>query len=512
MNRSHRSAALTMLAAAALALLPAPAQAAPPGVEGGVYLRDLTLPAGGKTLEEGLAVLLFADEAGWADSITLSIDTSEVGVAEVTVGGEQCTTGTVVRCVVPGPHQVFQRPDDDGPHGYFTWSLVSLGLTPRDDAAAGDSGTLSVATQVEDGPTTTESATIRIGEGVNLTAVDDRSRTVAPGGAVQLRPAVRNSGTTAVDGLTAVFSADAEVLARTNYGNCTYDYAVACTFDTTLAAGATYRISAPFTLRMPPDAVAASQTSLGVQWLTAAEWEDMQAAYGDPSPGRPGTGPDLPLGKVVAAAAADLPQADLDDDDNGSYTTVTVAGGRRTDVVAMGATIPGTPGEHAIAVGLVNRGPGTLRYPPFDNNYPTAHIILPAAVSVVSADERCMSLNGVYDAPPSTAPAGFSPPEYYCRQSSTTLRPGRELTFSFTVRVARAVHEDAGSVEVALTSDGAGVDRNLRNNRAAIRLTATGGGGELPITGTIAATISAGGLALLLAGTTIVAALRRRNN
>jgi hypothetical protein len=503
-----RLTALAMLVTAALTLLPAPSQAAPAGVEGGVSLRDLTLPAGGGTVDESLGVLLFAGEPGWADKVTLTIDTSKALVADVAVSGEKCSNGPVVRCVLPGPHRVYQRPTADGGYSYTTFALVSVSLTPRPGAPAGDTGTWSVATKVDDGPARTETATIRIGEGVNLTAVDDKPRTVAPGGAVALRPRVRNGGPAEVGGLTAVLNADEGALDDTSFGNCTYGYVIACTFDTTLTVGATYRMSAPFTVRVPRDAAAASRTSLGVQWLTAAEWQDWQADYGDPPDGRAGTGPDLDLELEPSLSAAAVPQADTDQDDNGSYTTVTVAGGRRTDVVAIGATIPGTAGDHTISVGFVNRGPGTLRFPPFADNVPSVRVTLPEDMSVVTADESCTSLaDDPSDLPPSEAPAAFQPQMYDCAPRSVTFAPGRDLMFSFTVRAARAVPAQQGSVQVDLFGD---VDRDSSNNQATITVTAAGRG--LPITGSTPAAIAGGGLLLAIAGAAVVVLLRRRRS
>ncbi|MBL7252765.1 hypothetical protein [Paractinoplanes lichenicola] len=505
MTRSRRLAALAMLFMAASCLLPAPVQAAPAGVEGGVHLRNLTLPAGGKVVEESLAPLLFADEAGWADSVTLTIDTSGLNVAAVTAA--ECSTGPVLRCVLPGPHRVFERPPDDGTYGFVTFGAVSLSFTSKPGAAAGDTGTLSIATKVDDQPATTETSTVRIGEAVNLTAVDDEPLTVAPGGSAALRPQVRNTGPAAVNGLTAVISAAEGALTDTNFGNCTYGFAIACTFTTTLTAGATYGLSSPLTLRLPGDAAAASRVSVSVQWMTAAEWEDWLGDEG-PLPGdRAGTGPDLTL-EEVALSAAGVPQADLDHDDNGSTTTVTVSG-RRTDVVAIGATVPGTAGEHTISVGVVNQGPGTLRYPPFPNNLGNAYVTLPAPMSVVTADERCKSLAEDYGPPASAAP-DEGPPEYSCALRPAALRPGQRLLFTFTVRSAPAARDEEGSVQFYLYDDGVNVDRDLANNQAPIKLAGTGRPPALPITGTIAATITVSGIVLILIGTAVVTVMRRR--
>ena len=517
MSRSRRPAALMLLVAAMVALLATPAQAAPGEVEAEISLRNLTLPAGGGTVEERLFALLLAERAGWASKLTLTVDTSDVAVADVAVDG-QCSAGPVKRCVMPGPHQVFRRPEGDGTFSFITTDAgLPVSLTPKPGTSAGDTGTLTVTAQVDDGPVTTETATIRIGEGVNLTAVDDKARTVAPGAAAEMRPRVRNSGTTEVDGLTAVIYADDGVLADTDFGNCTYSYAIACTFDTSLTAGDTYRMSAPFTVATPRDAVTGSQTSLNVQWLTAAEWEDQQADYADLPDGRPGTGPDLTL-EQVAASAASVPQADTDHDDNGSSTLVTVRGGRRTDVVAVGATLPGTPGgRHTIDVGLVNDGPGALRYPPFFNNVAAVYVTMPPGVSVMTADERCTSLTETYPAPPSfSSPAageaesaGFGPAEYYCGPRAIALPADRRLTFTFEVRITRAAHEGDGSVELSVFDNDA-VDRDPRNNRAPITLNSAGGGGGLPITGTTATRAAGLGTLLVLIGSTVIIALRRR--
>ncbi|NMO53950.1 hypothetical protein HH310_22555 [Actinoplanes sp. TBRC 11911] len=515
MTRLRRLVVLTMLAAAVSAPLGTPAEAAPAGVEGLVTLRNLTLPAGGGTLDESLSVILFADQAGWAESIILTIDTSKVGVADVVIddsqAGGDCSAGPVVRCLLRGPHRVFKRPDDDGSYGFWTFSDVLLRLTPKKGASVGDAGILSVTTKIDDGPATTETTAIRIGEGVNLTALDEKPQRVAPGRAATLRPGVRNSGAKDVDGLTAVIGADEDLLADTNFGNCTYGYVVACTFDTTLTAGSSYRVSAPITFRVPRDAASASRTALSVEWLTAAEWQDSRADFGDLPEGRQGTGPELQLDETIMSAAG-VRQADIDNDDNGSYTTVTVAGGRRTDVVAIGAAIPGTPGDHTIAVGLANRGPGTLRYPPFINNAPAVRVTLPASVAVVSADDRCTSASGDYETPPSSAPLellDFGPAEFDCTPRSTMLAPGRELTFTFTVSGTRAVSDEGGEVQVNLFSDGVNVDRDLRNNQAEISVTGEHGKAELPITGTTAAAVASAGIVLLFAGAAIVAALRR---
>ncbi|HET9516488.1 MAG TPA: hypothetical protein VFO77_02050, partial [Actinoplanes sp.] len=346
------------------------------------------------------------------------------------------------------------------------------------------------------------------------------SRTAAPGGSVAVRPRVRNTGARDVDGLVLVVIASDDALAGTDFGNCVYGLLLACTFDTTAAVGRTYQVSAPFTLRLPRDAVVGSQTGMSAQWLTVAEWEDWQAMWDGLPIGRQGTGPDLALRELVppSASATRVPQADIDGHDNGTNTEVTVTGRRAADVAAIGATITGPAGSTStVDVGLVNRGPGTLRYPPFFNNLPDVRVSLPQGVTVVQADERCSSLTDDEDPTwpaPSSAPRDpglAEPQEFACLPDSIELRPGRRLSFRFTVQVAPGARNATGSIEVDLADDEVKVDRTTDNNTAPITLDLGGGeGGGLPITGTAPATVAGGGALLVLVGLVLTVALRRR--
>jgi hypothetical protein len=522
MTRSRRLLALTAVVTATLALPGPPAGAAPAGtVQTHTFLRNLTLPADGPAVEEHLDVLLTSDRAGWAGEVTVGVDTSAIGtVADVAVeslsdGAECSAAGAVTRCTLPGPHRVYDPPEN-GAFSVIVMANVTISVTPKPGATVGTTGALTISARADDGPTTTRTSTVRIGEGVNLTAVDPGARTVAPGGSTALRPQVRNTGTRAVEGVTLVVSADETALADTDFGNCTYGYVVACTFDTTLAVGQTYRSSAPFTVAVPRDAAVGSRTGLSAQWLTLAEWEDWQEMSAGLPGGRQGTGPDLELSQLATAAA--VPQADVDGDDNGTFAQVTVTGGRRLDVVAVGATVAGEAGEtRTIEVGLVNRGPGTLHYPPFSNNLPGVYVTLPPGLSVVRADSRCASPFDVGDDPAGPPPSpdaeeswDSGPPLYACRADSVQLRPGQQLLYAFTVRVAPGAREGKGSVEVMVYDDEKGVDRDAGNNTAAIILSVGGAGGGLPVTGTAPALVAGSGILLVLFGAAVTVALRRR--
>ncbi|GGQ54656.1 hypothetical protein [Couchioplanes azureus] len=523
MIRPYRLLALAMVAIPALALLGSPAGAAPTGtVEADIFVRHLTLAAGGPTVDEDVSVFLSSDREGWANEVTLSIDTSaaaelaDVAVEEADAEVACATTGPVVRCTVPGPHRVVVLPSS-GSFGMLTTASVLLSLTPKPGAKPGDTGALTVTATADQGPASTFTARVRVGEAVNLTAVDARSRAVAPGGSVALRPRVRNTGPRDVRGPVLVESGQG-ALTGTDFGNCTYyGDSAACTFDTTLAAGRTYETSTPLPVRVPPDAAVGSQTQVNAQWLTLAEWQDWQATWHGWTGGRPGTGPNLKLAEWESAAAAQDPQADIDRDDNGTSTTVTVTGGRRADVAAVGATLTGPPGTaRTIEVGLVNRGPGTLHYPPFDNNLPGISVTLPPDVSILRADKRCWTLreDDLPQPPPSTA-AGASvasgPPEYHCSPESVQLRPGQRLSFTFAVAVAPGARDGKGSVDVIMFDSENSVDRDPGNNTAPITLRLGGGGGGLPVTGGTTATLAAGGALLVLIGTTVTTALRRRS-
>ena len=518
MIRSRPRFALMAVAVAAIVSLGSPAGAAPAGtVEANVFLRNLTLAAGGPTVGEDLAVFLSSDRDGWASEVTFTVDVAAVtAVADVTVEPEgpdvTCSaSGSVTRCAAPGPHRVIDVPDN-GSFGVIAIPSVLISLTARAGAATGDTGALTVTASADGGPVTTRTSRVRIGEGVNLTAVDARPRSVAPGVSVELRPEVRNSGSRDV-GSVALVLTDGSALEGTNFGNCVYGDSTVCTFDTTLTAGRTYRISEPFTARAPRDAVAGSEAGTDVQWLTGAEWEDLRDEGNWPADARQGTGPGLRLTEVASRAGAQAPQADIDGDDNGASLTFTVSGARRADIAAIGATITGPPGaERTIGVGLVNRGTGTLRYPPFLNNLPGVHVVLPPGLAVVRADERCVDLSAEDPAgppPPSAAATGAVPPLYLCTPETFKLAPGRRLTFAFTVKVTSAARDGGGFVDVSMYGEPT-VDRTPGNNRARIGVAAGGGGGGLPVTGTTAATVAGCGMLLVVAGAAIMTSLRRR--
>jgi hypothetical protein len=520
MTWSRRLLALTAVVTTTVVPLGLPASAAPDGaVQTNVFFPNLTVPAEGPAVDEGLTVFLTSDKDGWAEEVTVVIDPSAVAAfADVTVEGEadevSCSTdGPLVRCTLAGPHRIIGVPDDGG-FGLVTVASALIRVAPKPGATPGDTGALTITGQADDQPTTTRTSTVRIGEGVNLTAIDQAPRSVPAGGTAALRPQVRNTGTRAVQGVTLMMSGAERVLADTDFGNCTYGYVVACTFDTTLAVGQTYRPSAPFPVQVPRDAAVGSRTGVSAQWLTVAQWQDWQdMADGLPS-GRQGSGPDLELSQLATAAA--VPQADVDGDDNGTFARVTVTGGRRTDVVAVGATVAAQPGEtRTIDVGLVNRGPGTLLDPPFYNNSPDVRVTLPSGLSVVRADKRCSPLfsheEGPAGPPPSPGeePSSSGPAEFYCLADSVRLKPGQQLSFAFTVRVAPEARDGKGTVEVAMHDD-EGVDRDAGNNTAAITLSLGGAGGGLPVTGTATTLVAAGGALLVLFGAAVTVALRRR--
>ena len=83
--------------------------------------------------------------------------------------------------------------------------------------------------------------------------------------------------------------------------------------------------------------------------------------------------------------------------------------------------------------------------------------------------------------------------------------------FDFTVRTAATVHDEQGAVEVGLYSDGVDIDRDRRNNQAPIKVIGTGRTPELPITGTVAASLTAAGILLVLIGAAVVGLMRRHS-
>ncbi|MEV6599128.1 hypothetical protein AB0M36_20060 [Actinoplanes sp. NPDC051346] len=357
--------------------------------------------------------------------------------------------GTIFHCLRTGVR----------PAAGWVIMLGSFSVTPTSNARSGDGGQITVTARVDEGPITTSTSQVRIGESVDLATLNKEKVSAAPGRAVRVSPRVRNVGTAPVRGAVLGIWADRKLI-DTDASNCFYSYQIFCVFDTALAPGRTYALATPLVLRTPADAAAGSRADVGLSWLTPALWEDQKKILHGLQ-GKPGRGTALRL--VPAAGAAEVPQVDVDGDNDQGLVQLTVAGSRRPALAISAPAVTLAPGRTAtVRFGITNRGPGTLYPTLFGNTALSTWLTLPKGVTVAKADKRCYP--------------EFARSEWSCHQGDAALPAGHATTFVFRLTAAKGFTGASARVEVRdAWLDGARVLR--------IGVSAGGAGGGLPVSG-----------------------------
>ncbi|MGX6604461.1 hypothetical protein ACWKSP_20350 [Micromonosporaceae bacterium Da 78-11] len=371
----------------------------------------------------------------------------------------------------------------------------ALVVRPTASAKIGDSARIPLTARVDGGAVSTSESLVRVGEGVDLAGGRTQEISAAPGGSAPARPVVRNVGATAVNGVAMSFAVDPRLLSKTSFRNCWYGYSILYTFDSVPQPGKAYGLSAPLILRPPVDSVPGSVAPGFVQWMTATELQDWTDSFPTDTDGSYGTGAALTLDELTGAL--DVPQADLDPDNDSSTILLTVDGPAPPDLAAVGARLTGAVGDIVtVEVGQLNLGPGTLRPDLYPNNALTTEIRMPQNVSALALND-CDEQQDGGDA------------VYRC-QLQRTLKPGGRDLYSFDMEIERR-GGSAGQVEVSdLPPPVAGTRRTGReNNVARIVVTVSGEAAGLPITG--AGGYLAAGLVLLAVGAAAVLVARRRD-
>ncbi|WP_229075444.1 hypothetical protein [Actinoplanes sp. DH11] len=484
----------------AVGCCPVPATAAPARPTITAYFPQLTLTPGGEAFEPGLwASIVTGEDDSPLATIRYVVDFSDVtGFADVELS-EVVESGYLrddIAVRSAGGATSSAAPDEGCRAGGDTFTcttrqyvggmtpllaLAFFQVTPKPGGVAGDSGTVRVTASVDDGPESTAESLIRIGEGVNLAATEAAPVEAAPGAEVPVDTRVRNTGSTVADGVTLYLGVRREALVPTSYRNCVYSVVVFCTFDTRIQPGSTYALTEPIRLRTPADSIDGSVLDAELAWTTATEWEDMVASMPIDRllPGaEPGTGGELTLTEVVAAAGT--PQVELEPDDNSTAFTLTVTGGRTPDLAAIGTEVKGRTGEEvALRVGRVNNGPGRLHPELFDNNLLPIVVEPPRGTRVGGVDGDCEG----------TGTDG----NFYC-YTNTALAPGTREHLEFTL-VVQEKPDEAGQVRAPALA----VDPRPKNNTAPLVVTVAVGDDDLPITGP-GGLLAAGVLLLVVGG------------
>jgi LPXTG-motif cell wall-anchored protein len=490
----------------------APALAQAPDARLGVYFPDVTVAAGHEGRIE--SPVMYGSEPLVLHDATIIYDLSGLaGVATLAEDGDigRCTAPSPDRLVCTAPFEI--GVDDWGLSGHF-----EVIVAPAAKAVNGASGVLKVSFEATGFEPVTHTAKVRVGEGVDLAGGPDVETAARPGGAFSAPLAVRNAGTTAAEGVTAVFHNDhaLQVDKDKRYSNCTYEGTSlrTCRFDTTVEPGSTYRAALAY--RLGRDTYAPGSQVGQLSWLTPAEFEDF-TAYLDSrgiSVGTPGTGGELSLKKVAdAPRAARGVQADVDPTNNWSNLEVRVTGRNGADLVAVGDTVAGAAGDVVTAtVGLRNDGPATLDFGRSGEPVTRIRITVPAGTTAVAVPEACAPMNGEdIDWDHAGKPGAGA---YWC-SSDWFVAAGETQTVEIGLRIDTVVPDAAGTVKIngpcscPIFTD----DLDPANDTAQLVVNpagGAGGGGGLPVTGTVTASLVAAGVLLLAGGVAGFVIARRR--
>lgn len=350
----------------------------------------------------------------------------------------------------------------------------------------------------------TDVSVLRVKAGVDLEvgAVDPIK--LAPGKSATVPVAVRNTGNRPVDRVTVVLAGEDFLSFPATYSNCVPIEGLAgtaCFFDEPLGPDEALTVSGATPLRVkaaadapgPADYFAAVfathvDADLGIAVRAAKRVADAPKSR------------QLELVDPRRAAADD--DAELNGWDNVAAFEVKVSR-NPADTVAVGATFAGAVGEtRTVEVGLRNDGPAAT-FGPFQGWIAGAMVTIPAGVGLTKVDENCFAMSE--EEPAGDEPGQVHGREYVCLTPENVKR-GEEVLFSFTGRITGA--SPAGSVVV----DGGEQDPEKSNDTAAIavKLTAGGSGGGLPVTGAPAGLLAGGGALLLAAGAVAFVTARRR--
>jgi hypothetical protein len=473
------------------------AQRAAAGIK--MIVPDVSVPLGGPGAE--LRPAWYADREVELTGTKLTYQLSDLaGVALADGDGVgNCTSESARKLVCED--QLGMSIGPDGMVGYFT-ALLKADKT----AKAGTEGTVTATFSAEGIAPITETAAVKVSEGVDLAAGPGVILKKEPGASFDVPLVVRNAGQVVAEGASVIFNRDHAFETTQQFSNCFYrsGQLTACTFDQALQPGTTYRGAMPYKLRAATYAPGVSANEL--QWLTPGELEDQEALLiknGLDGFGTAGSGGVL---KLTAQTSAQARQGDTNPDNNWSTVEVHATGKNGTDLVAVGDTKAGAAGDVVTAtVGVRNAGPATLDFGRAGESVARIKISVPAGAAVVSVPEGC-DKDGA---------------SYVCF-TGTLLVAGDSQTYDFGLRIDRVVPDAIGAVVVNEPCECSqfSKDLDMANNKSAIVLNGTGAGGNaggsggegggLPVTGPVGAAVAGAGLVLLVAGGAGVLIARRR--
>ncbi|NJP34264.1 LPXTG cell wall anchor domain-containing protein [Micromonospora thermarum] len=495
------------VAGALVAASATPASAEESGGEVFLFANSVLLAPGGAPK----SVTLHAFTEAFPEDLTVTVDKSKVtGFADVSLTDTLpgCTdTASTITCKFKGEDVIDY--------------LLDLTVEAKDSAAAGDKGdlTFTLATEGEESVSTT--ATVEIGEGIDLKAQESFAFSGAPGTSAKSPLGVTNIGKTTARDAVLFFAMTPGLVPAQRHSNCSYLFAFGTHFARCgmgeIAPGAVLQLGGSAALKIADDAWAPGEQYGVAVWFGSGDWAEFVAEFPVPAEEwEKGSGSALELVPAVTSAARGLKQVDTDPSNNATEISATVKGYQRADAAVTGAEVAGTVGRTVTAkVGFVNNGPAMINaYMPGEQTT-AAQVTIPAGATVVAVPEQCAPVKG-------DDIGGFGEPGgrvYFCEWFDL-LRKGDAAVLEFGLRIDK-LSGAAGSVELlhfSLGEDDSPVaDLNPKNDVApfALKGASGGGGGDgddptLPITGDSTTLVTVVGGLLLLAGAAGYVVARRR--
>ncbi|MGH3658884.1 MAG: hypothetical protein ACRDUA_19700, partial [Micromonosporaceae bacterium] len=318
------------------------------------------------------------------------------------------------------------------------------------------SGETTVSVEVRAGNASGERRPIRVivGEGGDVAAEGNVKREVRVGGSVAVPVSVRNLGSTTVEGVVLAFGVHTsrEMSVASRFGNCYLDDQPKykpepwwyCKFDTVIAPGERYRLSAKLEFDTNPDAPTPTDARASYAWLPTLDYELLGGSW-PPAGASRGDGPSVKLEKVSGKrggpGASGVPDYDTDHVNNERDIEVSVTGENPRDVVPVGEDVSGDTGEVVdLTVGAKNVGRPALEGRDSEGAWaPEVILTVPPGVSVSRLPDGCQVHIGLAST-------------YLCPVVDQ-LPQGKSLTWTFRLRFDKAVRDAEGTVKVDATNE-----------------------------------------------------------
>ncbi|MDM4721571.1 LPXTG cell wall anchor domain-containing protein [Micromonospora sp. WMMA1363] len=459
------------------------------------------------------SVTLYAFTESFPEDLTVTVDRGTVNdFADVSLTHTRadCTeTASSITCDLKG--------------GEVIDFLLDLTVEAKDSAGAGDTGELTFTVDAKGEESVRTTATVEIGEGIDLTAQESFAFSGAPGTSKKAPLGVSNVGKTTARDAVLFLAMTPGLAPAERHSNCSYLFALGTQFAQCtvgeIAPGAVLQLDDSSALKIVDDAWAPGEQYGTAVWFGSGDWSEFLTEFPIPTEEwQKGSGDALELvSAVMTTAARGLKQVDTDPSNNITEILATVKGDQHADAAATGAEVAGSVGETVTAkVGFVNNGPAMINtYLPGELTT-TAEVTIPAGATAVAAPESCAPVNG-------DDIGGFGEPGgrvYFCEWFDV-LRKGEAALLEFGLRIDK-LSGAAGSVELLHfdfgDDDSRVADLNPNNDVAPFALKGAAGGqgggdGDgptLPITGANAGLIAGIGGVLLAAGAAGFVVARRR--